>query len=200
MGKVYIGENMFNTMLKAIKGGVSKDAFRPEYNFIKVRVEGTKVTVFTCDGYTGARMTFNARETDGEDFECYIKPITFKARKNGVGVVVLSLEEDNATLEIPTEYGTLTYRFKQTVKWNFDADKVFGNMESHDREVGINSVMMTRIMRNIASVSTERNKVAIIESKENNKLGFRIKAKEKDFTLEQFIMPVRINDSEWYKK
>ena len=181
-------------MLKAIKGGVAKDAFRPEHNYMKVKVEGTTVTVYTCDGYTGARMTFKARETEGEDFECLIKPIPFKARKNGCGVVVLSLEENVATLEIPTEYGTLTYRFKQTIKWSFDADKIFTIMESHDREVGINTALMTRIMRNFASVSSDRNKLAIIESKENNKQGFRIRAKEKDFTLEQFIMPVRIND------
>lgn len=194
--KVYIGETMFRTMLKAVKDGVGKDSFRPEYNFIKVKVEGTNVTVFTCDGYTGARMMFKARETVGENFECFIKPIPFKANKNGCGVVVLSFEEDNAMLEISTEYGTLTYCFKQNIKWNFDADKVFTNMESHDREVGVNAVLMARIMRNIASVSTDRNKLSIIESKENNKLGFRIKAKEKDFTLEQFIMPVRIQESE----
>ena len=194
--KVYIGETMFGEMLKAVKNGVANDSFRPEYNFMKVKVEGTTVTVYTCDGYTGAKMTFKARETEGEDFECYIKPIPFKARKNGVGVVVLSLEEDNAILEIPTEYGTLTYRFKQGIKWSFDADKIFANMESHDREVGINTALMARIMRNFASVSSDRNNLAIIESKEDNKQGFRIRAKEKDFTLEQFIMPVRIIDGE----
>ena len=69
-------------------------------------------------------------------------------------------------------------------------------MESHDREVGINTALMARIMRNFASVSSDRNNLAIIESKENNKQGFRIRAKEKDFTLEQFIMPVRIIDGE----
>ena len=198
--KVYIGEIMFGTMLKAVKNGVAKDSFRPEYNFMKVKVEGTTVTVYTCDGYTGAKMTLKARRTEGEDFECYIKPIPFKARKNGVGEVVLSLEEDNAILELPTEYGTLTYRFKQTIKWSFDADKIFSNMESHDREVGINTALMARIMRNFASVSSDRNKLAIIESKENNKQGFRIRAKDKEFTLEQFIMPVRINDGERYSR
>lgn len=194
--KVYIDEGMFDKMLKATKGGVAKDLFRPELNFMKVKVEGTTITVYTCDGYTGAKMTFNARKTDGEDFECYIKPIPFKKTKKGCCEVVLSFEEGNATIEIPTEYGNLTYSFKQTVKWRFDADKVFGNMANHDREVGINSAFMMRIMRNFANVSTDRNRLAIIESKENNELGFRIKTKEKDFTLEQFIMPVRIQGDE----
>ena len=194
--KVYINENMFGKMLKAVKNGVSKDLFRPEYAFIKIKVEGTTVTVYTCDGYTGAKMTFKARETEGEDFECFIKPISFKASKNGCNVVVLSLEEDEATLELPTEYGTLTYRFKQNIKWNLNIDKIFSDMESHDREVGINSALMARIMRSFSSVSSDRNNLAVIESKENNKQGFRIRAKEKDFTLEQFIMPVRITDGE----
>ena len=192
--KVYIGEIMFGTMLNAIKNGVAKDAFRPEFNFIKIKVEGTTVTAYTCDGYTGAKMTFKARKTEGEDFECYIKPIPFKARKNGCGAVMLALEENVAILEIPTEYGTLTYRFGQSIKWSFDADKVFGTMESHDREVGINSALMARIMRNLASVSSDRNKLAVMETKKNNKQGFRIRVKEKDFTLDQFIMPVRIKE------
>ena len=194
--KIYINETMFGKMLKAMKNGVAKDSFRPEYNFMKIKVEGTTVTVYTCDGYTGAKMTFKARETEGEDFECYIKPIPFKASKNGCNVVALSLEEDKAILELPTEYGTLTYRFGQNIKWSFDADKIFANMESHDREVGIDTAIMARIMRSFSSVSSDRNNLAVIESKENNKQGFRIRAKEKGFTLEQFIMPVRINDGE----
>lgn len=191
--KVHISEVMFDKMLKAIKDGVATSTHRPEFGFIKIKVEGKKITAYVCDAYSGARMTFEALEHEGEDFQCLIKPIPFKTSKHKQNHIELSLEDNDAVLKTPTEYGNLIYHIKQNIVGKTDLEKIFTEMESHDREVGVNASFMARVMRNFSSVVSDRNKSVIIESKENNRLGFRIVAEEEDFTLEHFLMPLRIN-------
>lgn len=190
--KAYISEIMFDKMLKAVKNGVSQNENRAELKFIRVRVKESKVTAFTCDGCSATRMTFEATKSDG-DFECLIKPIPFKMSKCKLNMVCLSLEDGEATLEFPTEYGTLMYRFKQKIQMKIDIDKICGSMDSHDREIGINANLMGRIMRSFSSVVSDRNKLVIMESKDKNLEGFRMRAEEDTFTLEQYLLPIRFN-------
>jgi hypothetical protein len=97
-----------------------------------------------------------------------------------------------AVLEIPTEYGTLTYHFKQSIQAKTDYDKIFNDAKSHDREVGVSASLMARVMSSFSNVLTERNKTVVIESKEKNNQAFCISAEDENFTIEQLVMPVRL--------
>jgi hypothetical protein len=197
--KVTISETMFETMLKAIKGGAAAQYIsRPELEYIRIKVEGGKINVMVCDGASGARLKFDAISHDGEDFTCLIKPISFKASKNGTLPVTIEIIDGEALLDVPTAYGNLTYHFKQNVSYNDKLDGIFDKMGNHDRWVGVNATLLSRIMRNFASVSNERIKSVILESKDSKTEGFRMRMySEKDkFEFEQFLLPIRIFNEE----
>ena len=193
--KVTISETMFETMLKATKGGTACCySARPEFEYIRIKVEGGKINVMVCDGVSGARLKFDAVSHDGEDFVCLIKPIAFKASKNGTLPVEIELVDGEASLNVPTAYGNLTYHFKQDFSYEDKFDGIFDKMGEHDRWVGINATLLSRIMRNFASVSKERCKSVILESKDSKTEGFRMRMYSEDdkFEFEQFLLPVRI--------
>ena len=193
--KVTISETMFETMLKATKGSTAaKYSSRPELEHIRIKVEGGKINVMVCDGVSGARLKFDATSHDSEDFTCLIKPISFKASKNGNLPVTIELVDGKALLDVPTAYGNLTYHFKQNVSYDDKLDNIFDKLGNHDRWVGVNATLLSRIMRNFASVSNDRNKPVILESKDSKSEGFRMRMySEKDkFEFEQFLLPVRI--------
>lgn len=197
--KVTISETMFETMLKATKGGTAQHhSARPALEYIRVKVEGGKINVMACDGVSGARLKFDAKSHDGEDFTCLIKPVTFKASKNGTLPVTIELVDGTALLDVPTAYGNLTYHFKQDFSYDDKLDGIFDKMGNHDRWVGVNATLLSRIMRNFASVSSERVKGVILESKDSKTEGFRMRMhSEKDnFEFEQFLLPVRILERE----
>lgn len=193
--KVTISETMFETMLKATKGGMALNySSKPELEHIRIKVEGGNLNVMVCDGVSGARLKFAAISHDGEDFTCLIKPISFKASKNGTLPVTIELVDGKALLDVPTAYGNLTYHFKQNVSYDDKLDGIFDKMGNHDRWVGVNATLLSRIMRNFASVSKDRVKGVILESKDSKTAGFRMRMYSTDdkFEFEQFLLPVRI--------
>lgn len=193
--KVTINETLFETMLKATKGCTNRYSTRPALEYIRIKVESGKITALVCDGVSGARFKFDARSHEGEDFTCLIKPIPFKASKNGNLHVVIELVDDEALLDVPTEYGNLTYHFKQKFNYDDKLDGIFDKMKTHDREIGVNAALMARIMKNFASVATDCTKPVILESKDRPNEGFCMSLySDKDkFEFEQFLLPVRIN-------
>lgn len=162
--KVTIKETMFQKMLNAIKSNVPKDMYNnPALNYIRLKIEDGWITAMVYDGISGARFKFEAQSHDGE-----------------------------VLLDVPTEYGNLTYHFKQKYEWNEKLDNIFDKMKVHDREIGVNAAVMARIMNNVARVSEDANKCVIIETKESQTEGFRMCAKDKSFEFEQFLLPLRI--------
>ena len=191
--KVEVSEVMFQKMLNAVKNCVSKDECnRPVLKYIRLKVENGMITAMVCDGCSGARFKFAAQSHDGENFVCIIKPISFKASKSGFLPVVIELLDGEVLLDVPTEYGNLTYHFKQMYKWDEKLDDIFDKMKVHDREIGMNAALMARIMNNFASVSNDRNKCVVIETKESKTEGIRMYAKDKSFEFEQFLLPLRM--------
>lgn len=197
--KVTISETMFETMLKATKGGTAaRYSSRPELEYIRIKVEGGKINVMVCDGVSGARLKFDANSHDGEDFTCLIKPISFKASKNGSLPVVIERVDGEALLDVPTAYGNLTYHFKQNISYDNKLDGIFDKMGNHDRWVGVSATLLSRIMRNFASVSNDRHKSVVLESKDSKTEGFRMSMYSENgkFEFEQFLLPVRIYEKE----
>jgi DNA polymerase III sliding clamp (beta) subunit (PCNA family) len=193
VNKVYINEKTFDKMLKAVGSCVAKvDINRPELTYIKLAIRGDEVTAYSCDSYSGARMKFNAIATEGEDFDCIIKPISFKVSKQGCHTIEITLEDKVATVDVPTNYGTLSYKFDQKIEYKTDLEKIFNGMKAHDREIGVNSTMLARIAKSFSNVLTDRNKAIIIETKDSKTQGFCIRAEDGNCSIEQFICPGRI--------
>lgn len=193
--KITITETMFEKMLKATKNGVQKNDWnRPVLQYIRLKIEGGTVTAMVCDGYTGARFRFLSTSNDGEDFTCLIKPIRFKASKNGTLPVVIELADNEALLDVPTEYGRITYRFKQMYEWDDKLDGIFDKMKNHDREIAINASLMERIMRSFSDVKDDKTKAVVLQSKDSQTQGFCMYADTEKFTLEQFLLPLRMRD------
>ena len=185
---------MFETMLKATKGSTAQNSSRPALEYIRIKVEGGKINVMVCDGVSGARLKFDANSHDGEDFTCLIKPISFKASKNGNLPVEIELAGGEALLTLPTVYGNLTHRFKQDFSYDDKLDGIFDKMGNHDRWIGVSATLLSRIMRNFASVSPGPIKGVVLESKDSKTEGFRMRMASEDahFEFEQFLLPVRI--------
>lgn len=192
--KVIIKETMFKKMLDAVKGGVAKNASRLALEYIRIKAEGGVITAMVCDGCSGARFKFKAESHEGEDFTCLIKPIPFKTSKSGTMLVTIELVDDECLLDVPTGYGNLTYHFKQDFKYDDRLDEIFDKMKVHDREIGVNSALLARIMKAFESVSTRYPNAVVIESKDSKTEGFRMYATEEStFEFEQFLLPVRLH-------
>ena len=194
--KITISETIFEKMLKALKGGTATRYFgREVLEYIRIKVECGKITAMACDGYSGARFKVDTVSNDGEDFICLIKPITFKASKNGNLPVTIELIDGEALLDIPTAHGNITYHFKQDFSYDEKLDGIFDKMKNHDREIGINATALARIMRNFANVSNDRIKTVILETKDSKSEGFRmcLCSEDNKIEFEQFLLPVRIN-------
>lgn len=192
---ITITETMFQKMLTATKNGVAKNEVnRPALKYIRLKVESGKVTAMVCDGYTGARFRFDSVSHDGEDFTCLIKPIQFKASRIGSLPVVIELVDNEALLSVPTDYGRITYCFKQCYQWDDRLDGIFDKMKNHDREIAFNASLMERIMRSFANVKDDRDKVVVLQTKDSKTEGFCMHADNGTFQLEQFLLPVRIRD------
>ena len=189
--KVIINEDVFAKMLKAVKRGVAvKYESRPALEYIRIKAEGGVITAMVCDGILGARFKFNAESHDGEDFTCLIKPIPFKASNSGE-FVTIELVDDECLLNVPTPYGNITYNFKQIYTWDEKLDNIFDKMQAHDREIGVNAALMTRIMRGF--VASRYPHGIVIESKDSKTEGFRMYVAEPTgFEFEQFLLPVRL--------
>lgn len=191
--KVNINEKIFSKMLDATKNGIEKIGSRSELQYIRLKVESGKITAMVCNGYSGARFKFDAENHEGEDFNCLIKPIPFKASRIGNLTVSLELIDGDVLLCVPTEYGSLTYHFKQNFEIHTKLDSIFDAMKEHDREIALNSVEMARIMSNFAKVTEERNKPVIIETKDSKTKGIRMIATGENFEFEQFLLPLRMD-------
>ena len=191
--KIVIQETMFDTLLKGVAKSVAADDYRRELKFIKIVVKKDSLAAYSCSGYTAARVIYDLESNEAE-FTCYIKPIPFKASKSGANSVTIELTEGVASVEVPTEYGTLRYSFDQPKEWSVDIEKVFTDAKQHDREVGVNAVYVARALKMLASTSLDRNKLAIIESKDSKTGAFCIRASRKGFACDQLILPVRIDE------
>lgn len=191
--KVIINEDVFAKMLKAVKRGVAKSyASRPSLEYIRIKAESGKITAMVCDGVSGARFKFDAEAHEGEDFTCLIKPIPFKASESGKLQVTIELVDNECSLDVPSAYGNITYRFKQIYKYDEKLDEIFDKMQVHDREIGVNSALLARIMNDFASVTTRYPHGVVIESKDSKTEGFRMYVVDpKGFEFEQFLLPVR---------
>ncbi len=96
MNKVIVKTQELKRVLETVKSGVSKQLFRPAFTGIYIEVEGTMLTMVTCDGYK--LFTSSCEIVEGNEFNT-ITPI-FKIPKSA---------EKESTIEV--DNGFITFDF-----------------------------------------------------------------------------------------
>lgn len=193
MKRVEINEIIFKKLIDGVKHCVSKDNSRPILQYIQVKVKTDTITAYALDGYRAGRVEIKNTCPIDEEFTCLIKPFTVKTSKNGINPVVIGQSDKKTFVEVMTEYGVLRYGFDIPNGEFFDIEKVYAAARPHDRELGIQPRYIIDAMKSLNGIQHCYDISAVVlESKENNKQAFIIRAKNEYVLNEQLILPVRM--------
>ena len=193
MKRVEINEIQFKRLIDGVKHCVEKSDYRPMLKYIQINVKQDSITAYALDGYRAARVEIKNTCPIDEEFTCYIKPLTVKVSKRGINPVVVEQSDEKTFVEVMTEYGMLRYDFNIPTDKFIDIEKVYVNARPHDRELGIQLRYVIDALKALNGI--ERNGAgyqAVIESKEDNKSPFIIRAKCDGVINEQLILPIRL--------
>lgn len=193
MKRVEINEIQFKRLIDGVKHCVEKSDYRPMLQYIQINVKQDSITAYSLDGYRAARVEIKNTCPIDEGFTCYIKPITVKVSKSGINSVVIEQTDEKTFVEVVTEYGVLRYGFDIPQGDFVDIEKIYIGARQHDRNVGIQLRYVIDALKALNGI--ERSGAgyqAVIESKEDNKSPFIIRAKCDGVTNEQLILPIRL--------
>lgn len=195
MKRVEINEIQFKRLIDGVKHCVEKSDYRPMLQYIQIKVKSDSITAYALDGYRAARVEIKNTCPIDEEFTCYIKPFTVKVSKRGTNPVVIEQAGEKTFVEIVTEYGVLRYGFDIPTDKFVDIEKVYAAARPHDRELGIQPRYVIDALKALNGIEQSgAGYQAIIESKDDNKSPFIIRAKCDGVTNEQLILPVRLSE------
>ena len=197
MKRVEINELQFKKMMDGVKHCVWRDEYRPELQYIQIKVGFDEVTAYALDGYRAGRVEIKNTCPIDEEFTCYIKPFAVKTSKRGINPVVIEQTDNKTFVELITEYGVARYGFTAPPDKFIDVEKIFADNRQHDRELAVQPRLVIDALKALSGiVHVGGVSCAVLESKENNLEPFIIRAKNKDFSCEQLILPVRVREEE----
>lgn len=193
MKRVEINEIQFKRLIDGVKHCVEKSDYRPILQYIQIKVAADTITAYALDGYRAARVEIKNTCPIDEEFTCYIKPITVKVSKSGINSVVIEQTGEKTFVEVATEYGGLRYGFTMPQGDFVDIEKIYIGARQHDRNVGIQLRYVIDALKALNGIDVCGGSYrAILESKENSKTPFIIRAKGDGIINEQLILPVRL--------
>lgn len=188
MKKVEINELQFKRLIDSVKNCVAKDDFRPQLQYIQIKVGIDTITAYSLDGYKASRVEIKNTCSVDEEFVCYIKPFTVKTSKRGTNLVVIEQLNEQTFVEVPTEYGTLRYAFTAPQDDYIDVEKIFNANRQHEQEFMVNSRYLIDVLKNFDYA----NKNVVFEIKKDNTKPFIISAKNDEIINEQLVLPTLI--------
>lgn len=189
--KVQIDELTFEKMLKATKSFVSADNYRSILKYIRLDVKPSEIIVSALDGYRATRIHFP--KESAEEFTVYFTPFDFKASKSGSRLVSISKENGVCKIEVETLLFTeAIYQFKQPNEKVVDIHKVFDKQNCQSSKIAVNAAIFAKSLNALKEVSNDSHKTAIIEIGGNCD-PIIIKNNDKDFSIEELILPIRLN-------
>lgn len=192
MKRVEINEISFKKLIDGVKRCVAKDETRPIMQYIQFVVKHDTITAYATDGYRAGRVEISNKCPIDEEFTCLIKPFTVKVSKRGINPVVIEQAGEKTFVEVVTEYGVLRYGFNIPTGKFIDIEKVYVNARPHDRELGVQPRYVIDALKALSGIQTAGSvSYAVLESMENNKMPFIIRAKGDGIINEQLILPVR---------
>ena len=197
--KIEINESLFARMINSVKNCVPVvDINRTILTYIKLKISNDKITAYGCDGYRAARTTIELEEPTESEFECFIKPITFKPSKSGKNPVVIHFIHDPesnkniTTLEVITKTGKVKYYFEQPKENYADIDKIYDSA-SYDRKIGMNPNFVKLALTALSQASNTHRPCVVFECGEKANASFKLSVKDKGFVNEQLILPIRLD-------
>lgn len=193
--KVEINEILFKKMIDTVKHCVSREMYRPVLRYIQIQVKSDVVTAYALDGYRAAKAEIKLSKESDTEFTCYITPFPFKPSKRGCNPVLIEYDGSRTCVEVITEYGRAKYNFDKP-DGEFDIAKTYAENKDHDRELGMSAYYTSQALRALQNITTDRNNLVILETKESNIRPFVIRAKGEGITSEQLILPVRFEQKE----
>ena len=195
MKRVEINELQFKRLIDGVKRCVTKDNYRPIFQYIQIKVKTDTITAYALDGYRAGRVEIENTCPIDEDFTCLIKPFTVKVSKLGINPVVIEQAGEKTFVEVVTEYGALRYDFDIPTDEPFDVEKVYAAARPHDRELGLRPRYVIDALKALNGIDYCGGSYrAILESKENSKEPFIIRVKGDGIINEQLILPVRLSE------
>jgi len=193
MKRVEINEIQFKRLIDGVKHCVEKSDYRPMLQYIQINVKQDSITAYALDGYRAARVEIKNTCPIDEGFTCYIKPIAVKVSKSGINPVFIEQTDEKTFVEVVTEYGVLRYGFDIPQGDFVDIEKIYINARQHDRNVGIRPRYVIDALKALNGIEQSgAGYQAVIESKDDNKSPFIIRAKCDGVTNEQLILPIRL--------
>lgn len=187
MKRVAITDAAFATLIDGVKNSVSTETYRPELSYIKLVVKKDKITAYSCDGYSAAKVTVPNLNPIDEEFECFIKPITVKPSKGRPQDIIVEVINGDTYVEVPVEYGKLRYCFTQPEDKFVNIEKVIENADKNDTyTIHVQPALLIKALK----AAQKTNKYA--EVKFGDKLSpFIIKAKCGETNNWQVVIPAR---------
>lgn len=190
--KVQIDELTFEKMLKGTKSFVSADNCRPILKYIRLDVKAYELIFSALDGYRATRI--HVPKESPEEFTVFFPPFDFKASKSGSRQVTISKENDVCKIEIETILFTDTiYQFKQPTESGVDIHKVYDKQNFPKQKIVFNAAYLSQALNAIKGISNDVHKTAIIEIAGQLE-PIIVKNKDKEFLVEELILPIRISE------
>lgn len=187
MKKVAITDTAFATLIDGVKNSLSKDMYRLDLSYIKLVVKKDKITAYSCDGYSAAKVTAPNLNPIDEEFECLIKPITVKPSKGCPQDIIVEVVDGDTYVEVSAEYGKLRYCFTQPEDKFVNIEKIIESTDKNDTyTIHVQPALLIKALK----AAQKTNKYA--EVKFGDKLSpFIIKAKCGETNNWQVVLPAR---------
>lgn len=187
MKKVAITDTAFATLIDGVKNSLSNDRYRLDLSYIKLVVKKDEITVYSCDGYSAAKVTAPNLNPIDEEFECLIKPIAVKPSKGRPQDIIVEVINGDTYVEVPVEYGKLRYCFTQPEDKFVNIEKVIENADKNDTyTIHVQPALLIKALK----AAQKTNKYAEVQF--GDKLSpFIIKAKCGETNNWQVVIPAR---------
>ncbi len=190
MNSVKINECIFNKILVALKGNLSKDWQRPTLKFIRLDVKKDKIIGYSVDGYTAGRIIIPCVKPNPDEFTAYIKPIPFKETPRGIEDVVISVDNGLASVEIMQEEKQC-YTFKMPESFGVNIEKIWKDEDYADEEISVNALWLAKSLKTLSATHYDPQHRAVIKIKKNKTKPIIASAMCEDIQIDQLILPIR---------
>lgn len=205
MKQVTLHSSDFKAMISGVKYSLITDHSRPPLELIRFDIGPTVIKATTCNGFTLSVVTLEGDflEKESDFFTAYLRPIpipkvgrrSYADRPVVIGRQVY--EGVEATyIRLKNDYGEVEYTFRDPVEVpNFD--KVLEEAKQAENEAAFDARLFRNALNAISTATNDlsaRNAYYKLRTPSNPlKPSYLLAKLSKDLTLEQVVLPVRMN-------
>ena len=175
MKQITIYSEELEQLFKTLKDSLSTDESRPILKWIKVEVDGNKLTAVSLDGYMMSTIKLEAMkdtEFGDEKYHFFIKPFYIPKYKAGCEVTFNCDTEDYVIVSVKpiTKKDTLQYKFYQPSADYIEWERVIPDT-SKELKVTIDAGKLIRLMKGYQNNLVKNNMVTLRFAQQENGNG-----------------------------